>query len=405
MSILRRHRIFISIHYLELGGAERALIGLLNALDKASFDIDLFVYSHQGELMSSIPAGIRLLPEEPAYSALERPIKDILREGHLRVAWGRIKAKYHFRQYMKKSGNTDGSAIFQYVADYTTPYLPSLEKYGEYDLAISFLTPHNIVLEKINAKRKVAWIHTDYSYIQVDVQREKKVWLRYDYIASISDSVTDAFLKTFPEAKSKIVLVENILSAALVRKQAEAFDVSNEMPREDGVVRLLSVGRFSYPKNFDNVPNICRRLRDLGVNAKWYIIGFGGDEDLIRQRVGDEAMDGNVILLGKKENPYPYMAACDIYVQPSRYEGKAVTVREAQMLCKPVVITSFPTSKSQLKDGVDGVIVPLDNDGCARGLAEAIRNKEKLKTIVANLHAKDYGNEGEARMVEQLANV
>lgn len=398
-----RQRIFISIHYLELGGAERALIGLLNALDKASFDIDLFVYSHQGELMSSIPAGVWLLPEEPTYSALERPIKDIVREGQIRVAWGRLKAKYHFRRYMKKSGNTEGSAIFQYVADYTTPYLPSLEKYGEYDLAISFLTPHNIVLEKVKAKKKVAWIHTDYSYIQVDVQREKKIWLRYDYIASISDSVTGAFLKTFPEAKNKIVLVENILSAALVRKQAEAIDVSMEMPCEEGVVRLLSVGRFSHQKNFDNVPSICRLLRNRGVNAKWYIIGFGGDEDLIRQRIKEEGMVGYVIILGKKENPYPYMAACDIYVQPSRYEGKAVTVREAQMLCKPVVITAFPTSKSQLTDGVDGVIVPLDNEGCARGLEETINNKGKLQDIITNLHARDYGNEGEARKVENLA--
>ena len=68
-----KQRIFIAIHYLEIGGAERSLLGLLNALDVALYDIDLFIYSHQGEFMRMIPKKIRLLPEIPQYAALERP--------------------------------------------------------------------------------------------------------------------------------------------------------------------------------------------------------------------------------------------------------------------------------------------------------------------------------------------
>ena len=96
-----------------------------------------------------------------------------------------------------------------------------------------------------------------------------------------------------------------------------------------------------------------------GLDVYWYIIGFGADEQLIRRKIAECGMDGRVVLLGKKENPYPYIVACDLYVQPSRYEGKCVAVREAQMLGKPVVITNYATSASQLEDGVDGVIVPM----------------------------------------------
>lgn len=67
------------------------------------------------------------------------------------------------------------------------------------------------------------------------------------------------------------------------------------------------------------------------------------------------------------------MKACDIYVQPSRFEGNSVTVREAQMLCKPVIVTDYPTAQSQIQQGVDGVIVPLDNMECARGIVEVIK--------------------------------
>lgn len=399
----KRPRIFIAMHYLELGGAERSLIGLLEALDKSRFDVDLFIYSHQGDLMGAIPQDVNLLPEEPAYTALERPIKDIVKEGHWRIAWGRLKAKWAFGRYMKRTGAKDGSAIFQYVADYTTLYLPSLKKYGRYDLAISFLTPHNIVRDKVDARHKLAWIHTDYSTIEVDAPRELKVWMAYDRIVSISPDVSKAFLKTFPKTKDKLIIIENILSPAAVRHQAEGIDVSAEMPREQGVVNLCSVGRFSEAKNFDNVPDICRRLLAEGVRLRWYIIGFGGAEALIRQRIAEAGMEEHVILLGKKANPYPYIAAADVYVQPSRYEGKAVTVREAQILGRPVVITAFPTAPSQVTDGKDGLIVPLDNAGCARELAAFLQDPVRRQTMQQYVATHDFGNESEARKVEEWA--
>ena len=171
-----------------------------------------------------------------------------------------------------------------------------------------------------------------------------------------------------------MVVIPNRISEELVQTRAKAFDVSEEMPKEAGVLRLLSVGRFTAAKNFDNVPDICRRIIQAGVNVRWYLIGYGGDEALIRQRILECGMNDSVILLGKKTNPYPYIKACDIYVQPSRYEGSPVTVREAIALGKPVVVTSFPTVNNVIQHGKDGVIVPMDNEDCADGIVRFIRN-------------------------------
>lgn len=166
--------------------------------------------------------------------------------------------------------------------------------------------------------------------------------------------------------------------------------------------RLLSVGRFSEAKNYDNVPDICRRMVESGVDVKWFLIGYGGDEALIRQRIKEAGMANHVIILGKKSNPYPYIKACDIYVQPSRYEGKSVTVREAQMLCKPVVVTNYPTASSQIKDGLDGVIVPMDNEGCAKGLARVILDEALQQRLEEYLKEHDYGNEAEVEKIYRL---
>ena len=169
------------------------------------------------------------------------------------------------------------------------------------------------------------------------------------------------------------------------------------------LMKLLSIGRFCTAKNYDNVPEITRLMAESGVvDLKWYIIGYGGDEALIRQKIKEAGMEEHVILLGKKENPYPYIKACDIYVQPSRYEGKSVTVREAQMLCKPVVVTAYPTASSQIRDGIDGVIVPLDNDGCAKGLAQFIADKALQERIVHYLKTHDYANATEVEKIYDL---
>lgn len=400
-----RKQILITIHYLEIGGAEISLIGLLQALDYSKYDVDLFVYSHRGELMQFIPKEVNLLPEIPEYAQIERPMKDALKDGYWRIVLRRLIAKRRFVRYKQSKHPVDNGAVFGYVFDSVTPVLPSLDYLGEYDLAISFLTPHNFVAEKVRAKKKAAWIHTDYSKIDVDAELELPVWSKFDHVVSISDQVTENFLGVFPSLKDMIVRIDNILSPKFVRERAGQIPpevVRKEMPKEDGVTNLLSVGRFCYAKNYDNVPDICRRIIESGVNVRWYLIGYGGDEPLIRSKIAEARMEDRVIILGKKSNPYPYIKACDIYVQPSRYEGNSVTVREAQILCKTVVVTDYSTARNQVKDGVDGVIVPMDNQACGEGIVRVISSAELTQTLPVMLAKSDYGNLFEALKVALL---
>lgn len=392
-----KKRIFIAIHYLEIGGAEISLIGLLNSMDYSRYEVDLFVYSHQGELMKLIPPEVNLLPEISKYAQMERPMISVLKGGHVDVVLARLCAKLQFALYARRVKPKDGSAVFQYVANTVTPCLPSLHKLGLYDLAISFLTPHNIVLEKVQSRTKIAWIHTDYSKIDVNASLELPVWNGYDYIASISPDVSRTFLSVFPSLKGKIVEIANILSSAFVRNRASEKTDLSVFKKEN--INLLSVGRFCYPKNFDNVPDILCRIRKQGVNAYWYLIGYGGDEALIRQRIQEAGMEKYVVILGKKENPYPYIKSCDFYIQPSRYEGNSVTVREAQMLCKPVVVANYPTAASQIQNGKDGIIVPLENAACAEGIVQLIRNPELQNRLIQFLKEHDYGNEREIEKI------
>ena len=355
--------------------------------------------------MQFIPKEVNLLPEDSIYSELERPLKDVIKRGHLGIAYGRLKGKLLFQRYVRSGKPKESAAIFQYIGNAVTPFLHTLYRYGEYDIAISFLNPHNIVAEKVKAKKKICWIHTDYTKIDINKDIELPVWEKYDHIVSISPDVTTTFLTVFPSLKNKIVEIENILSSEFVKNRAEQVpqsEILTEMPLETNVTRILSVGRFSAPKNYDNVPDICKRINRLGQKVKWYIIGYGDMESQIRNKIHEAGMENDVILLGKRNNPYPYIKSCDIYVQPSRYEGKSVTVREAQMLLKPVVVTDYPTAHSQVKDMVDGVIVPMDNSGCAEGIYRFINNKRLQEAICSHLKSCDYGNMNEIMKLYKL---
>lgn len=404
---MKKPRIFIQFHYMELGGAEMALIGLLNAFDTSRVDVDLFINQHTGPLMRLIPSKVNLLSQIPSYSAIERPMKDIIREGHLLIALARLWGKLRYRLYLRSLSSTnrrrDGS-ITQYIFDAVSPLLPSLRKLGHYDMAISFLDPPHIVQDKVDAAIKLEWIHADFSTIHMDINRCEKRWAKNDYIISISDAITNQFLKTYPTFANKIKVIENIISPDYVRQQAVAFDANPELLQtgvDKPTIKLLSIGRFASVKNFENIPDMCRRIREQGMDVRWYLVGFG-KEALIREKIAEAGMQDHVIILGKRTNPYPYIKACDIYVQPSRYEGKSITVREAQILCKPVVITNYPSAQSQIKDGVDGVICDMDNASVAEAIIELTKDKDKQKSIVNYLETHDYGFESEVNKIYQI---
>lgn len=395
-------KIIIVSHTLEIGGAERALLGLLDSFDYEKYQVDLFLMRHEGPLLEYLPKQVNLLPEIKEYTALAVPILSVIKKGMFKIAADRALAKQRAVRYIKEHKlNKDNGVKLEYSHKYTVKDMPDIST-REYDVVISFLTPHYFAAEKVKAKERIAWIHTDYSYFPVNYESEKKMWGKYEHIISISEACTEGFISKFPELKDRVVLIENIISPAFIKSSSKMLDVSEEM--NSGGIKLLSIGRFSYQKNFDSIPNICRRLLDAGLEIKWYIIGFGSEEEKIRNEINLNNVSENVIILGKKNNPYPYIAECDVYVQPSRYEGKCVAVREAQILGKPVIITDYPTASSQLKDCFDGCIVPLDNERCAETVYKLLTNQQALFRLKENLKECDYSNADEINKLYRLIN-
>ena len=387
---------------MEIGGVERSLLGLLDAIDYERYDVDLFLISHTGELMPLLNPKANLLPENKALALTDCSILSLLRKCHFLIAFVRLFAKV-YADLMAKLKKTQ-SINMVLCKKIITKWVKPLDK--EYDMVLSFFLPHYFAEQKVKAKLKIGWVHTDYSNENEapDTKYLQSMWEKLDYIACVSEEVKTAFDKVYPALTDKTIVIENILSEEFVRSQAEAFDVSEEMPPWEGA-NILSVGRFCTQKNFDTIPAVCRLLQQKGIAVRWYLIGYGLDEALIRQKISEEGMGDIVIILGKKTNPYPYMKACDIYAQPSRYEGKAVTVREAQMLGKPVLITDYATAASQVENEVDGYICALSEDGIAEGIAHLISNDAFRLSLEENTRRRNYTNCSETDKLMNLRKI
>lgn len=385
------------IHYnMELGGVETSLLGLLDQFDYDKFDVDLFLLSHEGVLLSLVNEKVNILPEIKEYKALSETIVDNFKQKEFGIAIARTFSKIVSK--ITKSNLRFSHNYKQYFHKLSLPFLPKID--GNYDLAISFNDPHFIIGKKVNATVKMSWFHTDASRLDFCDNIEKEMWSLSDYVVNVSEECKNAFDKKHSYLSNQSIVIENILSKGFIDNQADLIDVSNEM--DISTVKLLSVGRFSEAKNFDEVPQIASIIKSKGIDFKWYIIGYGSEEDLIRSKISEFGMEDTVVILGKKDNPYPYIKACDIYLQPSRYEGKCVAVREAQILNKPVIITNYATANSQLKDGYDGVIVPMDNEGCAQGIVDVIKNKELQRKLIENTKTVDYTNSSELQKIYDL---
>lgn len=392
--------VLIASFDMEVGGVERSLISMLENFDYKNYAVDLMLYKHQGDFMNLVPNQVNVLSEIPQYTTYRKSIGETIKEKQYGIGFARIMSKINADLTGKiKRIVEPGYYQMQLMWKYGLPFLPKVNK--EYDVAISYLWPHYFIADKVQAKKKIAWIHTDYSTIEPDIQMDLEMWNNFDYIIAVSEACKSSFVKKYRELENKVVVIENITSPEFILKMADE-KVDNPMTN-DKRFKIVTVARLSHAKGIDQAVKALKILKDKGNNdLAWYVVGYGGDEDFIKGLIRELKLEDCFILLGKQTNPYPYMKAADLYVQPSRYEGKAVTVGEAQILSKPVLITNYATANSQLKDGFDGCITDLSVEGIADGIEKLYENSIIRDELTRNCKKMNYHNNDELNKLYNL---
>ncbi|MFY0758464.1 glycosyltransferase [Metabacillus dongyingensis] len=393
-------KILVASYDMEVGGVERSLVALLNNFNYEKYSVDLMLYRHQGDFLNLVHNKVNLLDEVKQYSSFRKSIGQTIKDKQFGIAISRLlsKVNVNFLGKLKKI-KEPGYYQMQLMWLYALPFLPKEEK--EYDVAISYLWPHYYVSEKVKAKKKIAWIHTDYSTVETNISVDLKLWMKFDHIIAVSEACKHAFLTKYSSLKDKVVVIENITSPDFIRKMA--IEPVNNPMLKDTRFKIVTVARLSHAKGIDYAVKALKIMKEKGYNdISWYVVGYGGDQYLIEDLIKEFKLEDSFILLGKKTNPYPYIRLADLYVQPSRYEGKAVTVGEAQILNKPVVITNYSTAPSQVKDGIDGYITDLSINGIANGIEKLYKDKNLRESLMRNCQKTNYYNQFELNKLYEI---
>lgn len=394
-------KVLIASFDMEVGGVERSLISMLENFDYQKYDVDLMLYRHQGDFMNLLPENINLLKEIPQYATFRKSIGEILRENQYIIGISRLLSRFKAGLSNKFQGNAEsGYYQMQLMWKYALPFLPKLE--NQYEVAISYLWPHYFVAEKVSAQKKIAWIHTDYSAINTDISMDLKMWREFDYIVAVSEACKRSFLRKYSVLKNKVFVIENLTSPDFIKMMANE-KIDNQLA-EDKQFKIVTVARLSHAKGIDNAVSALKILKDKGYkDIVWYVVGYGGEETNLKELIKTNNLENNFILLGKKMNPYPFINACNLYVQPSRYEGKAVTVTEAKILGKPILINNYSTSHSQINDGIDGIICKNSSvESLVEGIENLYNNKDLRNNLISNVKNKDFSNSIELQKLYKL---
>lgn len=367
------------------GGAEKSLVNLLNELPSDAFQIDLLLFKEKGMFLTQVPSSVNILNAPSELKKLFGSVgqaQEMIFYKAVGTAISRMK---------KKEGSERAAWRWENVYKQVIPKLT-----GRYDVAIAYISGEVMyyVADKVDAKKKIVWIHNDYRKAKHPREFDEPYLRQMNAIVSISKKCVDILKEEFPELSNRIYCIENITSSAVTRKRAEEF-LPTEYDRQTPCI--LSIGRLAEQKGFDMAVDAAQILKDRKYKFKWYVIGSGELEEKIRERIKSNDVSDCFFPIGAKDNPYPYIKNCCVFVQTSRWEGKSVVLDEAKILCKPIVATNYPTVKDQIEDGKEGMVVPMTPEGIADGIQKLLESEELRNSYSEYLKAHEYGNQDEVQ--------
>jgi len=353
-----RKKVAFIIESLDCGGAEKSLVTLLQNLDYSRLEVDLLLLKAGGAFDKMVPEAVSV--KYISFDAARKGPASLLRRGRYLLD----------RKYGDKQQHT--AQKFWKAFNKGIPSWPEL-----YDVAIAysqgFCTYY--VAAKINAAKKYAWLNTDYQKAGYNARLDWPYYHQFNKVVVVSEEGGQVFAEAMQRVHTapEIITIKDISDRSIIQTQseepvAEVFDA--------GVLNIVTVCRLEPPKGLNLAIEACKKLREKGYAVHWYVVGEGSERAKLEQQIRVNELQHCFTLLGFRENPYPYMAKADMYVQTSLYEGWGLTLIEATLLQKPVVTTNFPTSYQIIKEGVNGYIVTMDAEAIMQKIAYLIDHPE-----------------------------
>jgi len=376
---MKKKKLLIVAHHLTIGGVQKSLIAALKVLDYEKFDVTLYLRKNRTDLLPFVDERVNVIINDDNHHYYRKPYAVFLQ---ILIAIFSLSGK---KEKAEKFNQKLSDAIVKYSMNYEKKTFFSSEKY---DIAIAYVHgyPALLVAECVKADKKFVFYHTSTDELH---SVHERIISKFDRIVAIHNEQKELIKQWYPEIADRITIVENYCDKALIEEQSKEFNVD----KPEGKTVFCSCGRFSPVKGFDLAVEAANILKEKKAPFLWYFVGDGPERANIEKLIEKYNLQEEIIITGMQKNPYPYINACDVYVQPSYEESLGLTILEAHRLCKPVIATKTMGGFKTIENEVNGVLCEITAQAVAGTVEKFFKDNIFYNKIKQNLACVDYNDE------------
>ena len=396
---MKKNIVFV-IPSLTAGGAEKSLVNLLNTIDYTLFNVDLVLLHKKGIFLSMIPSEVTIVKLNLNYNLFS---KELITSTLAFFKLRKFNLIYNRILFFAKNKFTKNKAVAEQNS--WKNIQKSIDKLPKkYDAAIGFLEKSSIyfAVDKIDAKVKMGWIHTTYSSSGMNAKFDTNYFEKCNAVIAVSPDCEADLQSNFPNLKNKFKTIYNIVSASVIHNLSNQN--CDDVLFSNAQNSIVTVARLSSEKGIDLAVETSKILIKKETNFKWFVIGDGQDRENLENKIKEYQLQNHFFLIGLKQNPYPYLKLCTLYVQPSQYEGKSMAIEEAKILCKPIVVTNFTTAKDQINHNENGIIAAMNAESLSNEIINVLQNSNLQEKLRLNLSKEQLGTEQEINKLYEIIN-
>lgn len=348
-----------------MGGLEKVQIEYINFLVKQEkYQIKIVIENDNGKdnaLEKYINSNVTYLKD---YNYILE-IKN-LRENRKKSLWSRIKYNLAISKEKKYADNK------------------FLQIYKEYkpDIVIDFDSSLTKIIDKLNSSKNLVWIHSsikNWKKKKSKIDRFVDRISKYSKIICICKEMKEDLINLKNELKNKVDFLYNPIDFDRIKKLSNE-DFSEEDKKLLKNKFLLSIARLDcVPKDFETLFKAYEIAKKNGYDGKLYIIGDGPDKDKVENLKEANLYKEDILLLGRKENPYNWLKKADKLILSSRYEGFAIVLLEGLCLGKNVIASDCKTGPNEILANNRGLLFKVGDYSTLAKYIISEKNKEELE--------------------------
>ena len=298
----KKKKIIFGITSLSIGGAERVLVDIVKELQSV-YDITVFTIYGNGEF--------------------EKELKGT-----------NVKLKTIFKNQRESYGFLT-KKIITIIYRMFSNIIYELHIKNIYDIEVAFLEgPITRLFANDSNANKIAWVHTNMSlyyettkYSKRKKKIDEKIYQRYNTIVFVSKDSREDFIKAFPNNNIRKKVIYNFIDQKRIERKSreiEPYEIEPNIPS------IVVVARLTKAKALDRLIEVHKRLIKDRIMHNIYIIGDGEERKNLEEKIKEYGIRKSFILLGKKENPYPYILKAKYFGLFSYAEGYRFSVRRSK---------------------------------------------------------------------------